>query len=82
MFDYKQRPATEEYRENWERIFGRPCTDEEMIERRNQFLDQQQIQTFPMGKKTLKVRTLKAVVTDVTEPTVYPNGCPIIPESN
>lgn len=23
MFDYKQRPATDEYRENWERIFAR-----------------------------------------------------------
>lgn len=22
MFDYKQRPTTSEYRENWERIFG------------------------------------------------------------
>lgn len=22
MFDYHQRPATEEYRENWERIYG------------------------------------------------------------
>ncbi len=24
MFDYKQRPTTDEYRANWERAYGRP----------------------------------------------------------
>jgi len=29
MFDYKQRPATDEYREGWDRIFGDDPPEEE-----------------------------------------------------
>lgn len=29
MFDYKQRPATDEYREGWDRIFGEDEEDDE-----------------------------------------------------
>lgn len=29
MFDYKQRPTTDEYREGWDRIFGREEPEEE-----------------------------------------------------
>ena len=34
MFDYKQRPATDEYREGWDRIFGKkePEEDEDEAE--------------------------------------------------
>jgi hypothetical protein len=31
MFDYKQRPATEEYREGWDRIWSKE-DDEEKVE--------------------------------------------------
>jgi hypothetical protein len=29
VFDYKQRPATEEYREGWDRIFGKEEDEKE-----------------------------------------------------
>jgi len=43
----KQKPVSDEYQENWERLFGLAPDAKEWREIRAKFYDQQVIQTFP-----------------------------------
>lgn len=87
MFDYKQRPATEDYRRNYDRIWGGTDAVRQGAA----------IKDFIGDRMTAALAELEVIIaTDMAQqvvnsgcgfspeyyglPTHYPNGCPILPE--
>lgn len=92
----KQKPVSDEYKRNWERIFGCASDSSEAIEKRESFWDSQSIQVWPEGERVAAFvcdgRTVLLLDWRMQDSTrrllegfaksMYSNGCPILNEGS